>query len=116
MNRHKYELDFGEALRASFLTKLGGLTIANFLNSDSYELAVKQNKSVREIEEIKSKICDACGIVRLFASAGSGLRPESSLFIPNFKHLKTMSPFDLVLANVIREQHITEIAGGIWHG
>lgn len=111
MNRHKYELDFGEALRASFLTKLGGLTIANFLNSDSYELAVKQNKSVREIEEIKSKICDACGIVRLFASAGSGLRPESSLFIPNFKHLKTMSPFDLVLANVIREQHITEIAG-----
>ncbi|EFO61031.1 Hypothetical protein GLP15_3072 [Giardia lamblia P15] len=111
MNRRKYGLDFGEALRASFLSELGGLTIANFLDSDSYELAIKQNKSVREIEEIKSRICDACGIVRSFTSTGSGLQLESSLFIPNFKHLKTMLPLDLVLTSVIQEQHITEIAG-----
>lgn len=33
-----------------------------------------------------------------------------TLFVPSFKH-QTMSALDLVLTNIIRERHITEIAG-----
>lgn len=105
MSRRRYELDFGEALNASLLTELRGFTVMDFLGTNSFDLAIKQNRSVREIEEVKSKICAACDIM------GDSTLSYPTLFVPNFKHLKTMSALDLVLTSVIREKHITEIAG-----
>lgn len=113
MNKHKYDLSSDNTLNASFSAELGGLTIIKFLESNSFDLAIRQNKSVNEIEAVKSKICDACGITRDH-SLSSTIMPTvmgSPLFIPSFKHMKVMPPLDLVLTNVIVTQHITEIAG-----
>lgn len=109
MNKHKlkytYDLCFEDTMHASLSAELGGLTILKFLQTNSFDLAIQQNKSVNDIEATKSKIYAACGIVK---------NPDvvcSSLFNPNFKCMKVMTPLDLVLTNVIATGHITEIVG-----